>query len=278
MELIFNELSSPVNCANKYEANDNMIKFAEAVNTASKHGFKNVRSNLFVNQIMLFEDYSVHSWLVDKDASKDHKDFLFGKFVSPFINEEDVEIEEQYIDANYYFESAEDNINRVECFGLASAHLYETLSVSFSSLPIWDRTRHSIVISKDNQETIVDVLNVSSKESFEDEEITNHIQNTKTLELILTDTLPDNKLLNITGDHHGNKEREMLWHKIKNSPYVISMISTGGYGTDRFIRNITKDGIVEAVIDGKYSIRIQTTGRNYRETKAIADILEEEYS
>lgn len=278
MELIFNELSAPANCVSKYDANDKMIKFAEAVNTASKHGFRNIRSHLYSHEIMLSSDYSVHNWIFDKDASKDHKDFLLGKFVYPFIKEGDTEIEKHYVDANYYFESPEDKINRVECVGFASAYLYETLSISLPSLSIWDKPKHSLIIEIGGHESTAEVFNIVSKESLGNHEISSFVDSIRDVVLIETSILPEDKERHIYGYHHGNKERRELWDKIKNDPYVIAMRSTGGYGTGRFIRSVKKDGIIEVVIDGRYSVCVQTTGTNRRETKAIADILDERYS
>jgi hypothetical protein len=52
-------------------------------------------------------------------------------------------------------------------------------------------------------------------------------------------------------------------------------------GCNKFIKKCHRTGIIEIVLyktDRKYSLQVQTTGRNLRETEAIAEILNDQYS
>jgi hypothetical protein len=278
MELQFNELSI-VPCADKYVANDNMKQFVETIATARQKGFRQIRSHHDINQIILSGNYSLFDWLNNREISMDYKQFLYGMIVVPFINEEDSELEEQYIEANYFFEDKENAIEKVECVGLAGAYLYETLSVSLSTHSVWDKVKLSIIVEKNNEIFSENILNVSSKASFGKEEIAEFIENTRNLTLIETTLHPDEKAIHLA-DHHGKAELKTLCDQLKNSPYVIEMRSTD-WGGKKFIRKFQKNGVVEIVLfqtQRQYALQVQTTGDNLRATKAIADVLEQKYS
>lgn len=71
-----------------------------------------------------------------------------------------------------------------------------------------------------------------------------------------------------------------LCDKLELSPYVEEMRSTNWGGT-KFIRKTTKEGFIEIVLyktQRKFALLVKTTGRNKRETDAIAEILNEKYS
>jgi hypothetical protein len=277
MELVFNELSITL-VADKYTAAHTMKLFADVVNEARKKGFKHIRSHYDTNQIMLAEDYTLFDWLNDKSVSKNYRDYMYGIIVRPFIKEEDIEIVEQYVEANYYFEDKAANINKTECLGLASAYLYETLSVSLSTLPVWEQYKLPIIIEKEAQVSSESVYNISSTASFVPE-IIDFIEYAKEPELIETSMNPDAKSIHLAA-HHGIKELRDLCNQLKNCSYVEEMRSTN-WGGSKFIRKIHEDGVIEIVLfktTRKYALSVKTTGRNLRETKAIADKLDARYS
>lgn len=148
MEMLFNELSTNPLSSDKYAANDKMKLFAQTFGAAKTKGFKNIRSHVSSNEIDLSENYTLFDWFNNKDVSRDYKDFLYGVVIQPFIKDEDEEIGGKYIEADYHFEDEESGINKTQCLGLAAAHLYETLSISLSSSPIWDNIQLPISIEK----------------------------------------------------------------------------------------------------------------------------------
>lgn len=280
MELVLNELSISVE-ANKFKANDTMIEFAKTVAEGKRKGFKNVRSHFATHDIKLAGDYTMENWLNDKDflKSKDYKDILFGMVVLPFIKEEDEHIEEQYIKANYFYEDAENGVAKTNCVGLASAYLYDTLSISFSTSAYWHKTKLPIIIEDDGGSKSDIVYNVFSNTSFNTEEILKQIESYGNVVLEETKIKVADKKRHIA-PHHGTKELNELCDQLELSPYVEEMRSTNWGGT-KFIRKTTKEGFVEIVLyktQRKYALLVKTTGRNKRETDAIAEILNERYS
>lgn len=279
MELLLNELSVTPLSGNQHDANEKMKIFSETVGTARKNGFRNIRSHYAAYQIGLSENYNLYDWLNNKGVSEIYRNNLYGMIILPFINEDDEEIEAAYIESEYYFEDQPNGITKTKCLGLASAYLYETPTISFASLSVWENNILQIIIENDEVSTTGDVLNISKKESFAEAVITTFIENQSELTLEKTTIDPDTKKNHISS-HHGIKELTDFWKKLKLSPYVIEMRSTD-WGGKRFIRKIERTGVLEIVLtdsERQYALWVQTTGENYRETKAIAEILEEEYS
>jgi hypothetical protein len=202
-------------------------------------------------------------------------------FVKPFINDQDAAIENQFVSARYTFEEA-------ECRGLAAAYLYGTLSVSFQSDAKWTKNNISITVEPDVGEAYKkSVHNIFSKDCFTTTEIQDYIAKISPVILEATPILPADKHIHIAGDHHGRHELELFWDKIKHSPYVTEARSTEFVrGKSKFIVKIepsTKTGketgvVIIAPNDEYYSLWVQTTGRNYHETKKIVEELQENYA
>lgn len=287
MELLFNELSVKPACEDKYRANERMEKFIKTVAAARKQGIKNIRSELPSNLITLADGYSMHDWIFNKNDVPDiYRNLLVGMIVLPFIRDEDVEITDKYIQSNFFFEDVEGGIAKTTCAGLASAFLYETPSISLASLPIWEKTILTIIVETNDKESIIEtnvnVFNVSSGEAFEDEQVSSFIQSISELNLVETDVVPDDKKIHLA-DHHGKAELQDLCEKLKVNSYVLEMRSMEWCRgkCDRFVKKVHRNGVIELVLfktDRKYGLWVQTTGRNIRETNAIADILEKTYA
>lgn len=278
MELALNELSYTPLLENKYKANELMDLFSTAVAEARLNGFTKIRSQNSANDILLAEGYSLHNWLFDSEFSYEKRSIFYDMFVQPFIQDGDEEIEEKYLEADYFFENAEFNIPKTKCLGLTSAYLYKTLSISFDSLPVWRQTQLQITVENGQSSSMENVFNVYSKESFNQQDISEFVLEISILEIIETDTDPNDKSLHLTS-HHGKKELNELWNKIKKSPFVLSGLSIA-YGGNSFYKNPQKNGQVDIVhlkSDKRYALQIQTTGRNLRETVEIAKRLEEEF-
>lgn len=279
MELIFNELSAVVPSGDKYVAIEKMDQFVKTFAKAKGKGFRHIRSHYFLNEIGIADNYSLYDWSNDNEISKNQRDLIFGIFIHPFIKEDDEIIEERYINANYYFESIEHDIIKTQCVGLASAYLYDTLSISLPSLAVWDQTKLPIIIEKESQTSESHVFNVSSETSFSNSEVSDFIDNISKLELVETSLAPVDKNIHLA-KHHGVQELQCLCDSLMNSPYVIEMRSTD-WGGSKFIRKTCPGGVIEIVLfktDHQYALRVQTTGRNHRETKEIAKILDSKYS
>jgi hypothetical protein len=278
MELAFNEISQTPLLEDPYNANARMVLFSESVAEARKMGFRNIRSHLSTNEIKLTTEYSFRDWMFDKNFPAVYRELFFDMFIQPFLKEDD-EIEDKYIEANYFFEDAENHIPKQECLGLTNAFLSETLAISFQSSFAWLKNKLIIVIEKGEDFAYDEVHHVYSKECFGQNSIDDFIESISNLNLVETDINPNDKKFHFTS-HHGQQELNEFWNKIKNSPFVIEGISIE-WGGNSFYKRPQKDGKVDLVhlqSDRRYAMQIQTTGRNLRETVEIAKYLEEQYS
>lgn len=278
MELAFNEISQAPLLGDKFNANARMVQFSEAVAEARRKGFANIRSHYLTSEIKLTNEYTFRDWMFDRNFPAVHRELFYDMFIQPFIKEDDVEIEEQYIEANYFFEDTENQIPKQKCLGLTSAYLSETLAISFQSSPAWRKNTLKIIIERDNDVSNNEVYHVYSKKCFGQDSIADFVESITILDLVETNINPNDKKFHFTG-HHGQQELNEFWSKIKNSPFVVEGISIEWSGNS-FYKKPQRDGKVDIVhlkSDRRYAMQIQTTGRNLRETIEIAKRLEEKY-
>lgn len=271
---MFNELSVEPLSDTRHEAMDKVKQFAKTMAVAQKKGFGRIRSHLHQSGIVLAEEYSLRDCLFDKDLPRNYKDFLFGTIVSPFINDEDEEVTDAYIQADFYFKN---NDAKQDCLGLAAAYLYGLPSISFGVSSTWQRNQLPIVRRQDGVENTEEVYNVFSKDCFTTSTISDFVETLGEIELVKFESEAE---ITLFGDHHGKEDLLALSNKLKNNPYVIEIKSTN-FGGSRFVRKIHSDGVLEILVmksDERFALWVQTTGRNYRETEAIAQILKERYS
>ncbi len=274
---MFNELSVVPFSANKYEAIERMTLFAKTFKKSRCFGFKRIRSDVSVSEIHLADDYTVHSWLIDNAVSPELKGFMFGSIITPFISEEDGQFEDGYIEAEYFYRK--DEANKVACLGFAAAHLYELPTISLNTSEEWERNLLPIIVEKENTSEEHQIPNVFDEACFGKEGIAAFVENLGEVELVKSPLNPDDKDIHLA-DHHGTDELKALCDRLKHNEYVKAMRSTN-WGGNTFIRKVYKNGVIEITLinsQRKYALWVHTTGRNYRETEAIANKLRERYS
>ena len=278
MELIYNELSVHELSADRFAANIKMQLFSETIAEAIQRGFLRVRSHHDSHQIQLSDDYTLYDWLNNREVNEVLRNNMYGMLILPFIKDEDEDVMAHYVEADYYFEDAANGIARTNCAGLTAAHLYETLSVSVQSNPAWTKNILNISVDTNGACTTKKVNNVFSRACFALPAISNIVENLGEIDLQETSIAINDKQFHLTS-HHGQQELNALWKKLKNSPYVEEGLSVE-WGGKRFIRKTYINGQIEIVdnnTDMGYALLISTTGRNKRETGAIAEILREKY-
>jgi hypothetical protein len=282
---MFNELSIYPLADNKYSANERILSFAKTVSKARKRDFQRIRMNFDWHDIALTNNYSLYDWIFDNEFYKVnhmYRDFLLGMFAKPFIDENDTEIERRYISKHYYFEDLSNNIKQRECLGLASAYLYQTLSISLQSGSAWTKNNLKITIASDNSTVFEIIKNIFSEICFDNSDINNFIKQIGTIKLVETIKLPDEKKLHLSSDHHGYEKLKNHWERLKKCPYVIEGRSTDfSRRSPQYIIKVEPGGLTGVIIlapDPPYTLWVQSTGRNYRETREISQILQREYS
>jgi hypothetical protein len=281
MELALNELSISQG-PDRFSGAALAVAFAKTMGEAVSKGYRIIRSDLSESEIVLAEEYSLHTWLVTKsgDAMTEQilKPFLYGVLQTPFINEENEEAEEEFVNSHYYFEDAASGFPKTKCYGLASAFITDSISISMPTTDIWKKNKLLLTIEQGETESREEVLNVYSAACFSNADLKSHIEYKQKLDLKESGISPNSKKIHLTS-HHGQKELKQLWNKLKQSTFVISGLSVE-WGGQTFIRRTDENGIIEIVLhktNRQYALQVQTTGTNQRETDEIAKLLEKKF-
>lgn len=278
MEIMFNELSIFPLCIDKYTAAEKMKTFVTTFAEAKKNGFRRIRSDKYSYEIELSKGYTIKDWLHDNSVPKRLRENLISVFVHPFINEEDETVEADFITNDFYFENKKYDIQYQKCYGLAAAYLYQTLSLSLASNNLWKKERLYIIIASEEEKKSEIVYNIAEYSSFSDTDLAAYVEKIGDIELLESSLTEDEKEIKIS-EHHGKAELTEFAEKLKKSPFVEIIRSTD-WGGKNFIRKVYKDGVIEIVLVNtkrQYALWIQTTGRNIREAKEIAEIIEQKY-
>ncbi len=193
--------------------------------------------------------------------------FYFSFFKSPFESKAVNQLQEEYIKYKWVY-------NNKECIGPAMAYILESVCFSLYHTE-WVDSLFNIL---KNDESI-QVANVSISDHVDVHQ--QIFEKQRPVELIKCELRYSEKEVSFRDDHGKDVLLEFAKRVIKN-PYVIGVVNSLPFNPHerKFIRKVREDGLIEIVLvwtDRKYGMVIKTTGRNKRETEAIAGILEEKY-
>lgn len=256
-ELFANEISFTHDALSEY---GNIKTLGEVYEKLKGFGVTTCRvSNEEINRI--------YSYLGQDSRYRVFRDFLFAFFKAPY---EDNDLVGAHSDEYLLHEW---QYGDEQCFGLAMAYLTDAISLSIDP----SQWKETVDIFRDGD--LICVKNISNtshidyyREWFED---------LRPIELISTSKSPFEKKLKLRDDH-GKDVLTAFANKLFRNIYVEEVVNSLRFNSfDRkFIRKIKEDGIIECVLywyDEGYGLAVKTTGRNKRETQAIAEILDKEY-
>ncbi len=275
MDLVFNEISLTPAQKNIHDANVLMDNFLDTLKKAKEYGFENIRVPEEFYQSVLCPNYCISDWLSSSSVRSTSKIYLMSICKSPFIKDDQDQIEEEYILRSFFFENMA--YSRTEVEGLAIAFVANTLTVSLKTHDTW--FPNNLNIEEDNGITH-NVLNVSdcSTVSYLDDWIESRLGPI----LKPTKLPPSNKSISLREDH-GKDKLKALSDKLINCEYVIGIINSLPFNpTERkFIRKIRENGLIEIVLtdtDQGFGLLVKTTGTSLTQTEKIAKIIGEKYS
>lgn len=281
MHLSFNELSFRPEVENAHLLKDKFIKLADVLKlTNEKYGFSHLVFPNDLGKAKVIGETTFYEWAYAIPHQGD-KNKILSLIKKPFTN--DV-LQDQLGDLDaFYLENAELGIEQTYCHGLATAYITETATLSLNTHPFWQEA--TVNFFKENTETgqidSVQAYNICQESCFENVTLAAYFEGVSEVNLESTPLSPNQKSHHFRDDH-GISILTAFATRLKNSGYVISIINSLPFNaqTSRFIRRIYANGQIELVLhweDAGYGMIIQTTGRNYRETKTIAEILKSEY-
>lgn len=193
--------------------------------------------------------------------------FLYAFMRQPYEETSVEERQDEYLSHSWRFRGK-------DCYGLALARIMDSLAVSICDV-CWKQ--NILMIEKD--EVAVEVRNLYDEDTF-----SYHVEWLEALspiELVKCMNRPKEKRIKLRDDH-GKDVLQEFSNRIVQSEYVCEVVNSLPYnsGNRRFIHRIGEDGILELVLpwtDRGLGLAVKTTGRNYRETEKIAEILKEQY-
>ena len=283
MELVFNELSFK-----PYIGNEVLFKnkFIEMLNAYGQLKETFGITNLLFPRATFNHNVSETSTFIQWASSltnTSEKNKVLALIRTPF-SEDILEDSEQDKTNKYYYENAEIPIEQEYCIGLGICHAKERIAISLYSHNCWKPHIISFkeIIDDDFNTMDVEVYNVCKSEEELNEELSQKLLYYGTLELLETDIEPESKMIKLSGDHHGNNKLEAFAKKLLRSKYVLEVINNIDFSPKavNLIKEKYSDGTIDIVLyweDAGYGMKIQTTGGNYRETEAIAEILKNEF-
>ena len=276
MELIFNELTCHPYAKDFTDCYSRVEQFVKTYKASERHGFQRVRFHSAFDQILLEDSYTLNDFVRDRRATMLAITML-SIYRYPFIDDNTKE-EEQYIQNDF---SILKNGSKLRVHGLAAAFLYQTIGIGFCSETFWEVLLFSLRVEGDEEKN-VGVLSASKPAHFEEKTFLEWKEQTTEIQLIACDTPVASKPISLRDDH-GKDVLQRFAERLRHSPYVVAIVNSLPYNSSekKFIRSVRPHGLVEIVLtstDKGFGLIVKTTGRNLRETTAIAEILAERYS
>ena len=282
MYLVFNELSF-LEYKNAHELLSNFITMGNIFNKAKNiYGFTHLLfpSNLSVFQVT--RELKFGEWLGSLNTSEKNKIWAIVN-KRPFM--EDYLGDKKDETLKYYFVSPDLNIEQEYCDGLVTAEIMDIPSISLLHHKIWENDKLEIFKETEgieNSESVF-VHNVATEKVLLCDNFKTFCESILAIELVASTLSYAEKKQNIHfRDDHGIDVLQKFAERIIRNDYVEGVVNSLPFNrnTSRFIKRVYKSGLVEVVLhweDVGYGMVLKTTGRNYRETDAIANILKEEF-
>lgn len=229
-------------------------------------------------ELKVLPDTLIHQWL-SVLSGKEKEQIINLIRRKPFSNDV-IEGHNDEIDS-YVFSNEDMGIEESICIGLGVTHICQTASISLNTHEFWknDIIPFSILDYNTDERTPVISRNCCLEELTDG--FKTWIENNINVVLDITDVEPISKPISLRDDH-GKDILDAFAKRLRNSEYVVSVINSLPFNpnTSRFIRKYYSDGKIEIVLhweDEGFGMIVQTTGRNYNETAAIAKILNENF-
>lgn len=197
----------------------------------------------------------------------DIMNFYYSFFKTPFESDEVEKNQDLILSANWTY-------NGISCWGLAVAHMLNSVSFSIFSSE-WNQ---NFILLRGNDK-IIEVRHISSPAHIELHKI--FFEEVKEIQLLPCFLAPKDKPIHLRDDHGKDKLLEFSKRLLKSN-YICEIINSLPYNPRerKFIRKVSGNGLIEIVLpwtDLGLGIVVKTTGRNLRETQQIANIIQEQY-
>ena len=258
VEIFFNELC--INDIELFQYND-LEGFKELSKVFARVGIKICR--IFdKHRLQLISNARI---ICHKD--KNLIDYMYGFFQAPYESKDVEENQDLYLEHKWQYQGR-------DCYGVVLAYIMESFSLS-----IGNKNWNLNFLNIQRDEDTVSVRNLYNADSWECHY--KWFESTLPIILVKCNIPPNEKKIKLRDDHGKNVLGEFC-KRLVNSEYVCEVVNSLEFHRNnrRFINRVYSNGMVDFVLswtDEGYGVAVQTTGRNERETKRIAEILKEKY-
>lgn len=202
---------------------------------------------------------------------------LLGLIKHPYITSGSVE-EDIYLKSEHFLEK---NGDEIDAYGLTAALLSDSAGIGFASEPFWADYSFYLIKKDASGREVQKVLCVSKPDHFHMPDFFSWHMVRVPISLVCTKLSPSMKKITLRDDH-GKDTLDHFARKIVCSPYVVEIVNSMPFNPHfkNFLRSAKEDGIIEIVLthtDQGLGMVVKTTGRNLRETKEIAVILQKQF-
>lgn len=281
-EVCFNELSLFPLCSDKAEVEKRMRRYAITLKELSSlWKIKKVRYHENMVNIPLTMDMTLQQYC-EAHRHDPLATLLLSTFTMPQVDENDEIMLEQYCDTHVSVHKEGECVNS---HGFNAAYCQSTFCIGFQSEAFWTACLFKIIIGSNEECREVEWACLSHPGHAECGEFRMWYEATlQTVVLQESEISYEDKIkshLHLRNDHGKDLLEEHAKRLLRNQ-YVNGVVNSLPFNkkSKRYILQVKDDGIINIVLywtDAGYGMAIQTTGRNIRETKLIAEILEKEY-
>ena len=255
--------------------------YAMVVKRAVEHGYRKVRYDRGLDEILLTETESLKSY-----CSKNSRNALCLLLLTtarhPYIQEDDEERLEKYIMGTFELQVGGKPYDDL-CF--CSAFLSDSFLVGMECGDEWNQLAYSIRVSGCGKVGDYQMFCVVREVQYDDETFSRWLECHDVEDgsnIVMTDVEPSEKPVKLRDDH-GKDILKAHAGKLVKSPYVMGIVNSTQFkpNAKRYIDKVNNNGQIEIVLrktDQGIGMVVQTTGRNLRETIWIASVIEEKYS
>lgn len=280
-DLFFNDLSQNQFTKDKIQIVNRITAFANLIKKVSdRMGYEvKLKTENGISGIELYENQTLEQFFCYNIRElRTLASYLRSKIRRPYIMPNSIE-EDNYCYYSFYLIK---NDRKEKPEGLTSAYLHESIAIGFLSESFWNNCKFKLIKKSELEESECDVFCISEESHLKNPDIEKWFDDNSKLELIATTIDSAKKSIKLRDDH-GKDILFDLAKRLVNCEYVEKIINSLKFNSHEtnFIRSVKENGIVEIVktdTDAGYGLVVKTTGRNRKETKAIAEILRKKYS
>lgn len=266
-------------CTTETEIEDRMGKYILTLKSAGLQGIKKVRYAGNLTSVRLCDEYSVQDYCNTR-MKENGAILVLSMATKPQVPEENEKVLESYL-------GTQTSVNKegafVEADGFNAAFCMGTYCIGFASDAFWSQLQYQIKVSNNGYDEQHLWYCISVPEHYDNAEFQEWIEQRLPIDLQSSVLSPDKKPISLRDDHGKDKLMEHA-RFLMNSPYVESVLTSLPFNsfTKTYINKQSDfaHGLIDVVLfweDKGYCMRVKTTGRNIRETIAIAKILSKRY-